>query len=215
LGNTSRVRRTFIIAAVSLVTVLAFAGPAFGHVEVKPESADHGSTTTFTFSVPNEEDNAKTVKVEIFFPESTSFATVTPLDVPGWTATSTAESVTWSGGAISGEDEVDFAVKLGPAPASGDSMTFKALQAYDNGDVVRWIDLQTGADEPPHPAPVVKLTGPTAAATTTSRPVATTAIRRPLKHKDSGAGRTLAIGAVFVAAVGAGLAIATQRRRRA
>jgi uncharacterized protein YcnI len=215
LGNTSRVRRALVIAAVSLVTVLAFAGPAFGHVEVKPESADHGSTTTFTFTVPNEQDNAKTVKVEIRFPESTSFATVTPLDVPGWTATSTAESVTWSGGAIAGEDKVDFAVTLGPAPASGESMTFKALQTYDNGDVVRWIDEQTGAAEPPHPAPVVKLTGPAAEAPTTTRAVDTTAIRRTPKDDDSGTTRAIVIGAVFVAAVGAGLAIAMQRRRRA
>ena len=49
---------------------------------------------------------------------------------------------------------------LGSLPNT-DSITFKALQTYDNGDVVRWI----GAEKTDNPAPVVTLTG--AAVTTT------------------------------------------------
>ena len=42
-----------------------------------------------------------------------------------------------------------------PKGEAGDKLTFKALQTYDDGDVVRWIGPEDG-DEP---APTVTLTG--------------------------------------------------------
>jgi hypothetical protein len=45
------------------------------------------------------------------------------------------------------------------------SITFKVVQTYSDGEVVRWIEL-TGADgrEPDNPAPIVKLSSGAASA---------------------------------------------------
>jgi hypothetical protein len=67
--------------------------------------------------------------------------------------------ITWSGGKIPPGSFEDFDVSMGPLPTDTDELVFKALQTYDNGEVVRWIDTAPeGAPEPEHPAPVVKLT---------------------------------------------------------
>jgi hypothetical protein len=48
-------------------------------------------------------------------------------------------------------------------------LVFKAVQTYDNGDVVRWIDTSTpGGAEPDHPAPTVTLRVAAHAAATSS-----------------------------------------------
>jgi hypothetical protein len=59
---------------------------------------------------------------------------------------------------------------MGPLPTDTDQLVFKALQTYDNGEVVRWIDAAPqGAPEPEHPAPVLTLTpADTNSAATTS-----------------------------------------------
>ena len=37
-----------------------------------------------------------------------------------------------------------------------DTVDFKALQTYNNGDIVRWIEpTPAGGEEPEHPAPVL------------------------------------------------------------
>jgi len=62
-------------------------------------------------------------------------------------------------------------VSMGPLPTDTDQLVFKALQTYDTGEVVRWIDTAPpGAPEPDHPAPVLTLTPADAApaATTTA-----------------------------------------------
>jgi hypothetical protein len=54
-------------------------------------------------------------------------------------------------------------------PDGPGQLVFKAIQAYSNGDVVRWIDVsQPGQAEPAHPAPTVTLTAATAPTGTTS-----------------------------------------------
>ena len=206
-------RRLGVLVAVWLVV----ATPALAHVKVTPEEGARGSTTTFTFTVPNEEALAKTTKVEVFFPDGATFTEVNPRAVAGWTHTKQPTSVVWEGGPIAGEDEVDFQLELGPLP-NGDSLTFKVLQTYDNGVVVRWIDapLPSGA-EPDHPAPVVRLTGPAALVPTTSTSVAgspaTSRASPDDDDDDSSAALPLVLGAAFVAAIGAGIAVAMRRRR--
>ena len=49
-------------------------------------------------------------------------------------------------------------MSVGPVP-DVDKLEFKAVQTYDNGDVVRWIDpVVEGEEEPEHPAPTVMVT---------------------------------------------------------
>ncbi|MGH9036128.1 MAG: DUF1775 domain-containing protein, partial [Acidimicrobiia bacterium] len=46
----------------------------------------------------------------------------------------------------------------GPLPDDVDQMTFKAVQTYASGEIVRWIEEATaGGEEPDFPAPVLHL----------------------------------------------------------
>lgn len=64
-----------------------------------------------------------------------------------------------------------FRVMLGHLPDDAGSLTFKALQTYSNGDIVRWIDVpQPGQAEPDHPAPVLTLTAAAPAGSQSAAP---------------------------------------------
>jgi hypothetical protein len=72
------------------------------------------------------------------------------------------QTVTWTadpGNQIKPGEFLRFPVLAGPLPDNTDKVTFKALQTYSNGDVVRWIDppAADGAPEPEHPAPTLTL----------------------------------------------------------
>jgi uncharacterized protein YcnI len=209
-------RRTLVVAVIT--ALLLVARPAFAHVEVAPEEAPRGQTTTFTFSVPNEEAPAKTSVVEVYLPDGASPKGVTAEPPAGWNfaVTNSPGSVVFSGGTIAGEDEVDFKVTLPvPATISGDQMVFKVLQSYDNGEVVRWIDIQTGSEEPPHPAPVVKLTGAVAPTTiaVASLPTGAAPKKADDNDDDGSAAPLILLVALALAGVGAGIAIGARRRR--
>jgi uncharacterized protein YcnI len=145
--------------AAALVVVGAVAADA--HVTVHSKDAKPGgSNATLVFNVPNEEDNAKTVKIEIDFPTATPLTGVTAQAPTGWTAATSADKVVFSGGSISGDDSVKFPIKVGQLPKVN-SVVFKALQTYSNGDVVRWIDQAApGGPEAAHPAPTLDLLNP-------------------------------------------------------
>ncbi len=49
---------------------------------------------------------------------------------------------------------LDFPISVQIPGEAGDTLTFKALQTYDNGEVVRWI----GAPDSDEPAPQVAVT---------------------------------------------------------
>jgi uncharacterized protein YcnI len=199
---------------VFVCALLLIAAPAWAHVEVSPEEAPRGSAATLTFSVPNEEDTAATVKIELIIPSQLPIATITPGDAPaGWTAAVGTDRVTWSGGKLTGEQEKDFAIHVSALPSgSVDELVFKALQTYDNGDVVRWIDeTPPGGAEPEHPAPVLKLTGPVNPSVTTTPKSTSNTLKHPDKTNSTG------IVLVIVAAVvviGLLIAFALRGRRR-
>ena len=162
----------------AVLTVVAVAGPASAHVTISPNTtAKSGSDVELTFRVPNEEAQATTTQVEVDFPTDKPITGVLPEPTPGWTVkvdnltlttpiktddgtvTQVVQRVTWSGGQIPVGQYQGFRVMLGSLPDDADSLTFKALQTYSNGDVVRWIDVrQPGQPEPDHPAPVLTLT---------------------------------------------------------
>jgi uncharacterized protein YcnI len=145
-----------------------------------------------TFRVPNENDTAGTTKLEINLPEDKPLTSVRTRPLTGWTATvekrplatpitshgkqitEAVAKVTWTanpGVRINPGQYEDFEVSMGQLPTDTDTLVFKALQTYDNGDVVRWIDLP-GPDgkEPEKPAPTLKLVpkGATASAPSAS-----------------------------------------------
>jgi uncharacterized protein YcnI len=153
--------------------------PQCRHVEIDPGSRPKGATVTFAFRVPNEEDTASTVRLDVQFPTDHPIANVLVQEKPGWTFTtqtrslampiktddgtfSTAVSeISWAsaGSQITPGGFDLFTVFAGPLPKNTNQLTFKAVQTYRNGDVVRWIELPTrGAPPPDHPAPVMRLT---------------------------------------------------------
>jgi hypothetical protein len=87
------------------------------------------------------------------------------------------QTVTWTADAgtqIKPGEFLRFSVLAGPLADNTDKLTFKALQTYSNGDVVRWIDppAADGAPEPEHPAPTLTLVSDDAAADA-AKPAAT------------------------------------------
>jgi len=164
------------VCAAAMVTLV---GVAAAHVTVNPGTAQQGSYTQVSFRVPNERDTASTTQLEIDFPPDHPIASVQTRAVPGWTSTvqktkltkpiatddgqvtEVVSKITWTDSKIPPGMFEDFDVAMGPLPTDTDELVFKALQTYDNGEVVRWIDTAPpGAPEPEHPAPVLKLTPP-------------------------------------------------------
>ena len=92
-------------------------------------------------------------------------ASTTPISTDSGTVNERVSQITWSGGSIPPGQFQQFRVALG-LPANADSLTFKALQTYSNGQIVRWIETSApGGAEPEHPAPVLKLTSGSETAT--------------------------------------------------
>jgi uncharacterized protein YcnI len=188
--------RMVAVGAVCAMTLVSQPGIASAHVTANPSTAQQGSFTKVSFRVPNERDAASTTKLEINFPPDHPIAYVSARAVPGWTSTvqkttlaqpiktahgeisETVSKITWSGGTVSPGGFEEFDVSLGPLPTDTTELVFKALQTYDNGEVVRWIDTAPeDAPEPEHPAPVLKLAPanalPAALTTTAQAPTAT------------------------------------------
>ncbi|SCE67964.1 YcnI family protein [Micromonospora mirobrigensis] len=218
-----RFRRTaaaFTLAAVG-AAVFGLAGPASAHVTVDPKQATQGGYARVAFRVPNESDTAATTKVEVVLPENAPVGSVSTLPVPGWTVavekakvdppievhgsqlTERVSKLTWTAAAdatIKPGTFGEFPVSMGPLPQV-DTMVFKTLQTYSDGNVVRWIDEPTpGGAEPESPAPVLTLTA-AAAPSGSAAPAAAPADSDDADDDSSG----LAIG-LGVAGLVAGLA---------
>jgi len=214
------IRPLAVAGLASALTLLS--APAFAHVTVNPSTAEQGSYTKLTFRVPDESDTASTTKVQVAFPTDHPITSVRTKAVPGWTAkveTGTGDAVsqvTWTAenaaAAISPGEFAEFDVSVGPLPDT-DSVTFKAVQTYSDGTVVRWIESSTDGTEPEHPAPVLTLTAATgdsdAVATSTSTEKETAAAST--SDDDSKAPLILSIIALVVAIAGVGLSLARRR----
>ncbi|MCX4511911.1 YcnI family protein [Streptomyces sp. NBC_01619] len=179
----NKISRLAVASGVAASSVLLLSGTAFAHVSVQPQGeAAKGGYATVNFKVPNERDNASTVKVEVTVPAEHPLSSVMPQPVPGWKAevtktklakpltvhgkqiTEAVSKVTWTaaGGKIEPGQFQQFPVSLGRLPEDADQLVFKALQTYDNKEVVRWIEEpKEGAAEPEHPAPVLALSAAT------------------------------------------------------
>jgi periplasmic copper chaperone A len=168
------VRRS-IPAAVAVAALLA-PSAAQAHVTLQPDTAAAGGYTRLDVRVPNERDDAGTTKVDVQLPPGFIAASYEP--VPGWDVKVTmgkaqepidagdglksdtqVSRITWTGdgkqGIVEPGEFQDFGLSLKmPDGEAGEKLTFKALQTYENGEVVRWIGPE-GADEP---APIVTLT---------------------------------------------------------
>ncbi|GGP32461.1 YcnI family protein [Streptomyces melanogenes] len=204
------------------------------------ESATKGATDgVLTFRVPNEESGASTTKVQVVVPTDHPLLSLLVTPEAGWTAQVTTtklktpvktddgtvseavSEITWTGGSIKPGQYQDFHVAYGQLPDDADQLTFKTLQTYSDGKVVRWIDeSREGQDEPANPAPVLRLTAASAppqspASGKPAAPTASTAPKAASKSSDATARGLGAAGlAVGVLAV-AGAAVAIRKGRAA
>jgi periplasmic copper chaperone A len=223
-----------IVAVAVLGATLALAATASAHVTLQPEEAPAGGFTRLDVRVPNEDPNAGTTKVEVEFPPG--FTTVSTEPVPGWTTkvgtrkldkpvesegeqiTDEVATITWTGdgktGIVKPGQFQDFGLSVAmPDKPEGTKLTFKALQTYSNGEVVRWI----GGPDAEEPAPQVTLTaasgGEHGAATEPASAPADTASNT--SDDDDGAPVWLVVVALVLGALGliAGIAALTGGRR--
>jgi uncharacterized protein YcnI len=173
-------RAATVLATATVLTAGLTAGlalPALAHVTIQPGTAEQGGFTKVAFRVPNERDNAATVKIEVAFPVDHPLAFVSVKPVPGWEVKVTQgklpapvktefgdlkEAVTkvvWSGGKINPGEFQEFEVSMGQLPKDVGSLTFPTKQEYSGGEVVDWADPpKADGTEAEHPAPELKLT---------------------------------------------------------
>jgi uncharacterized protein YcnI len=230
-GARTTMTRKLAAVAIAAATVLVTAAPAWAHVTVNPDEAPKGGFTKLAFRVPNEEDGANTVQLDVQLPTDHPIASVSVKPHPGWTyeakteklakpltsddgqVTEAVSQITWKAvapdaGIKPGEFD-EFEISVGPLPDDASSLEFKAVQTYSNGDVVRWIDeTPAGGAEPDHPAPVLTLTSASGdhngstTATTATRDGSQVALTSAVTQDDVDSAKTLAIVGIVAGALG-------------
>jgi uncharacterized protein YcnI len=225
------------VSGVATAAIGLTALPALAHVTVNSPGATQGGFGVLTFRMPNETDNTNATELKVQLPADQPLASVSVKPQPGWSYTVTraklAQPITdddgnkvtdypsvvdWkaTAGGIKPGEYAEFQLSVGPLPKA-DSMTFKALQTYSDGQIVSWIEQPAAGstEEPEHPAPTLKLapaaeTGPSAPSTSAAAPAATSS-------DDAGSGSVT--GAYVVGGIGlvaglAALGVAVSGRRR-
>jgi uncharacterized protein len=229
--------RTTIGATLALAASLLLPATAGAHVTLQPNEAPAGGFARLDVRVPSERDDQPTRKVVVQMPAGFAAARYEP--VPGWkiavamrklatpvesegeTQTEEVDTITFTAtganrGIAPGQfQDFGISVRLPERPA-GTKLTFKALQSYAGGEVVRWIG-RPDADEP---APQVTLTA-AAEDDAAHAPSQATATPAPATSEgddeDDDDGDGLALTALVVGGLGllAGLAgLLTARRAR-
>ncbi|MFG3589064.1 YcnI family protein [Streptomyces sp. NPDC047990] len=231
--------------AVAASAVLALSVPAFAHVSVQPEGpAAKGGYAVVDFKVPNERDDAATTKLEVNLPTDHPLASVMPQPLDGWSVKVTrsklakpltlhgekiseaVSKVTWTatGKGIEPGFFQKFPLSVGQLPEDTDELVFKAIQTYDNKEVVRWIEPQKeGAEEPENPAPVLALSaaseeghhGSAAAedASATSAPAAGKTASAASSSGSDTTARVLGVVGIVVGVAGVAYGVMAGRRR--
>lgn len=238
------VSRIALAGGVAASTVLILAGTASAHVSVQPQGeAAKGGYAVINFKVPNERDDSATTKLEVSFPTDHPLASVMPQPVPGWDIKVTTSKlakpldmhgkkineavskVTWTaaGSKIEPGRFQQFPLSVGQLPQDADQLVFKAVQTYDNKEVVRWIEEQKdGAEEPESPAPVLKLTAAAAASGPDSADKNATADQAKDEQTTASAAsssdttaRVLGIVGIVIGVAGVAFGVLAGRRRTA
>jgi uncharacterized protein len=209
-------RKTILAAALAAAAIVPASASA--HVTLQPNTATAGAYTRLNVRVPNERDDASTSKIVVQFPDGFPSASYEP--VPGWSVkvktkklaqpvktddgeiTEGVDTITWT--ADSKQDAIppgafrDFGLSL-KIPDQPGKLTFKALQTYSSGEVVRWIG-EEGSDTP---APIVTTTAAAPEASATPTPAATqAAAATPASSDGDDSGDGLAVVALIVGGLG-------------
>lgn len=171
--------RRILPAVVLAATALAvLATPAGAHVSI-PEEVEAGGIGMVTLAVPNERDDASTVALEVKMPEDRPLALVSVQEKPGWESevtmrtldepvelfgnpvTEVVDTIRWTGGSVSPDQFDTFTFRAGPFPEDVDALPMPAVQVYDSGEEVAWIEVAEGDEDLEHPAPVLTIAAAT------------------------------------------------------
>jgi uncharacterized protein len=234
-------------AAFALVAAGALIAPAAAaaHVSVHPNAVPAGANATLDIRVPTESDTAKTTKLQVKFPSG--FIGVATQPPPGWTSkvlttklakpvqtddgpidtqVSVVEWTAGPGAGISPGQFANFPISVALPGHAGQVLTFKTVQTYSDGKVVRWI----GAPDSDEPAPTIDVTAkggvlqdvaggeagpgalPAAASTKAAAPAATKTVVEKQSSSNTLAIIALILGALGLAAGAAGLVAARRAR---
>jgi uncharacterized protein YcnI len=159
--------RRIAIPLIAALAAAAVPAAASAHVSLHPNEVPTGAFATLDLRVPNESDNANTVKIAVQVPPG--FTDVSPEFMPGWTPkvrtvklakpvssddgpiTEGVREIVWEGkgpdGKIPPGQFLNFPISTEIPGKAGTTITFKVLQYYDDGEVVRWIGPPS-SDEP-------------------------------------------------------------------
>ena len=244
------VRLVGAVGACTAAALIALAAPASAHVTVQPSTATAGGYATLSFQVPNERDAASTTGLTVQMPTDAPIPSVAVQPKPGWTykvtrgapatpmsvhgaeVTDVVTQISWTAepgnpGIAPGEFDL-FTISAGALSENQNSLVFKVVQTYSDGEEVRWIDpSEAGQPEPDYPAPVLSLTagadegdGDGDAATVpaggTDTETGTVAVAAEDSSSGDGTARALGIAGLVVGAAGlgaGGFALASARRR--
>ena len=143
-------RTTTLRISLAIAAVLSIALPAAAaaHIQVRPAQAAPVDPVLWTVLVPNERSEA-TVRIELQVPPGVSPFSFE--DQPGWKRTlklapdQSIERIVWDG-EVGPEGLARFTF-LATTPEKEGTIAWKALQHYEDGQVVRWIGGE-GAEEP-------------------------------------------------------------------
>ena len=171
-------KRLILGASAGLAGFALLTACAQAHVSFHPNVLPAGANATLDIRVPNEMDNANTNKLVVQVPPG--FTDIGTEPIPGWTAqeqtrklatpvqtddgpvTEEVSQITWTGrgsGNIPPGGFQNFPISTQIPDQAGHVLTFKVLQYYDNGQVVRWIGSQSSDT----PAPWIDVTAPNGA----------------------------------------------------
>ncbi|KQS60128.1 nuclear export factor GLE1 [Geodermatophilus sp. Leaf369] len=236
-------RRLAVLTLATGIAVAAGGGVASAHVRVSSDEAAPGGFGVMTFRVPNESDTASTVSLRIQLPTDTPLTFVQAEPVAGWTITPTTtqldppvesdgEEITSAvtvvqftadaGGGIAPGQFQEFSLLGGPFP-DAETVSFGTVQTYSDGTESAWIEPTVeGQPEPQYPAPVLDLSGSTAAsgdAHGSDGGTDTAASATDATAAEDGSGNGIAVTALVLGGLGlvagvAGLALGLAARRR-
>ena len=230
----------------ALATVGALAAPAVAaaHISIHPNTIPEGGFPTLNVTVPGEQDNAHVTKVDVLFPPG--FIAVNTGNVAGWNVKVVTQKLatpvqtdagpvdteisqliwSWTGplGRVDNNTFIQFplSVAIPDDYKAGQQLTFKTLQTYSNGKVVRWIG-PLSADKPAPTinisaknGPIQDVAGTEAGPPPPGQNTSTVAPVKPVKAS-SGASKGLGVTALVVGALGllVGLGALAGRRRAA
>ncbi len=150
-------RSAFALGGVTVLAVVLGAAPALAHVEPTVEQVPAGSSTAVGLTLEHGCDESPTREVAVQIPDGVDEAT--PVAPNGWTAESTADTVTFTadpGSELDAHTSQAFEIELTPsADAVGEVLLLKTVQTCVTGEI-GWIEEWDGeGEEPEHPAPQV------------------------------------------------------------